>query len=119
MEQVKPFVYKAELLGVVDGDTLDVLIDLGFDIKLKQRIRLLGINTPETKGKTRTAGLESKEFVKMWMDSRQFVIQTEKDKQEKFGRILGKIYDIQTQECLNDLLIKKGLAVPYDGGKRE
>lgn len=118
------FVYKAKIEKVIDGDTLDVNIDLGFDIWVKNRIRLYGVNTPETHTSNeleKVQGLKSKEFVQTWVSSySNVVIKTIKDKHEKYGRLLAYVWeDGSESNMLNDLLIKNGLAQPYFGGKRD
>ena len=106
--------------NVVDGDTIDVVIDLGFDIMFASRVRLAGIDTPEsrTKDKAEKAlGLESKEYLKKHLkDAKSVVIKTEKiNSSEKFGRILGWIYVNGDTESLNDKMINDGYAWGYMG----
>ena len=109
-----------EVKNVVDGDTIDVIIDLGFDILFSSRVRLAGIDTPEsrTKDKVEKAlGLESKEYLKKHLkDAKSVVIKTEKmNSTEKFGRILGWIYINGDTESLNDKMINDGYAWGYMG----
>jgi micrococcal nuclease len=109
-----------EVKNVVDGDTIDVVIDLGFDILFQSRVRLAGIDTPEsrTKDKAEKAlGLESKEYLKQHLkDAKSVVIKTEKmNSTEKFGRILGWIYVNGDTESLNDKMINDGYAWGYLG----
>ncbi len=114
------YTYRAMVKRVVDGDTIDVLVDLGFDVHIRQRLRLYGINTPETRGKTREAGLKSKDFVIQWIGQHQgIVIKTFKDKRGKFGRMLAVINGPGTGLSLNDELTDRGLAEPYFGGRRK
>jgi micrococcal nuclease len=106
--------------NVVDGDTIDVVIDLGFDIMFASRVRLAGIDTPEsrTKDKVEKAlGLESKEYLKKHLkDAKSVVIKTEKiDSSEKYGRILGWVYVNGDTESLNDKMINDGYAWGYMG----
>lgn len=117
--------YKARVINVVDGDTLDLDIDLGFDTHIvggdNGRIRLYGINTPEKTGATKEAGLKAKVFVVDAVLGKEVVVKTMKDKNEKFGRILGTIIykDAAGLELnLAQELIKAGLGVEYFGGKR-
>lgn len=112
------FVKKVE--NVVDGDTIDVIIDLGFDILFASRVRLAGIDTPESRTKDlkeKTLGLESKEYLKKHLkDAKSVVIKTEKmDSSEKYGRILGWIYVNGDTESLNDKMINDGYAWGYLG----
>jgi micrococcal nuclease len=108
---------------VVDGDTIDCDLDLGFDIKYHVRIRLVGINTPESRTRDleeKARGLAAKDFVGRWLLEHAGmapIIQTSLDDRGKFGRVLGRILN-QDGVCLNDVLIEEGHAVPYDGGKR-
>ena len=120
--------YKAKLLKVVDGDTVDVDIDLGFGVWMrKERVRVLGIDTPESRTSDKVEkvyGNLAKEFVKNYLpvDSVQ-TLQTEKDGTGKFGRILGKflVHDRVTdsQMHLGDIMIREHLAVEYHGQSKE
>ena len=119
--------YKAKLLRVVDGDTVDAEIDLGFDISVKKRIRLVGINTPECRTRDleeKAKGLAAKDRVKAILaENPKFNL--ESTELGKYGRVLGKIHinildgtESLTQICLNDQLVKEKHAVAYFGGKR-
>jgi len=100
---------------IIDGDTIDVDIDLGFNITIFQRVRLAGINAPET----RTRDLKEKELgikSKQWLEnnlitSQPLIIKTEKD--DKYGRILGWIYIGEERVSINNKMIEEGYAVPY------
>jgi micrococcal nuclease len=112
--------YVNKVENVVDGDTIDVVIDLGFDIMFASRVRLAGIDTPEsrTKDKAEKAlGLESKEYLKKHLkDAKSVVIKTEKmNSSEKFGRILGWLYVNGETESVNDKMINDGYAWGYMG----
>ena len=109
-----------EVKNVVDGDTIDVIIDLGFDILFSSRVRLAGIDTPEsrtTNKAEKALGLESKEYLKKHLkDAKSVVIKTEKmDSSEKYGRILGWVYVNDDTESLNDKMINDGYAWGYMG----
>ena len=109
-----------EVKSVVDGDTIDVLIDLGFDILFASRVRLAGIDTPEsrtTDKAEKALGLESKEYLKKQLkDAKSVVIKTEKmNSSEKFGRILGWLYVNGETESINDKMINDGYAWGYLG----
>jgi micrococcal nuclease len=109
-----------EVRNVVDGDTIDVIIDLGFDILFSSRVRLAGIDTPESRTTNKiekALGLESKEYLKKHLkDAKSVVIKTEKmNSTEKFGRILGWIYVNGDTESLNDKMINDGYAWGYLG----
>jgi micrococcal nuclease len=109
-----------KLLGVIDGDTIDVDIDLGFDISLSKRVRLAGIDTPESRTSDKfekTLGLESKEYLKKNIkDAQTIVIKTElPDSSEKYGRILGWIYIDGSEKSINEIMIEHGYAWSYMG----
>jgi micrococcal nuclease len=112
--------YVRKVENVVDGDTIDVLIDLGFDILFQSRVRLAGIDTPESRTKDlkeKALGLESKEYLKKYLkDAKSVIIKTEKmDSSEKYGRILGWVYVNGDTESLNDKMINDGYAWGYMG----
>ena len=120
--------YRCKILRVVDGDTVDVDIDLGFGVWMrKERIRVLGIDTPESRTRDKvekTYGILAKNFVKSYLPvGSSQTLQTEKDGTGKFGRILGKflVYDSKTdsQIHLGDIMIREHLAVKYDGQSKE
>lgn len=109
-----------EVTNVVDGDTIDVVIDLGFDISFSSRVRLAGIDTPEsrTKDKVEKAlGLESKKYLAERIKAaKNVVIKTEKmDSFEKYGRILGWLYLDGEGNSINHEMIEKGYAWGYLG----
>ncbi len=109
-----------KVTGVVDGDTIDVDIDLGFNVSFSQRVRLAGIDTPEsrtTDKMEKALGLESKEYLKSKLkDAKEVVIKTEKpDSSEKYGRILGWLYVDGSTISINDQMIEDGYAWGYLG----
>lgn len=109
-----------KVIKVVDGDTIDVDIDLGFKISYTQRVRLAGIDSPESRTKDlreKALGLEVKNKVKSAMDSaKTIVIKTElPDSTEKYGRILGWVYLDNSLKSLNEQLIDEGYAWEYMG----
>jgi len=123
--------YRATIIKIIDGDTVDVDIDLGFNVVLKdERVRIAGIDTPES----RTRDLEEKKFglaakarVKELL-GKTCVLQTQinkngEDMKGKFGRILGdfKVYDTKTDtwKLLTEVLVAEGHAVPYHGQNKE
>ena len=120
--------YNAKLDRVVDGDTIDAVIDLGFEITIKKRIRLGGINAPESRTRNlaeKKAGLASKERLKELLEGSANEFELESTKLGKFGRVIGRLHisklsgkDTITQVCVNDKLVEEGYAVEYDGGKR-
>ena len=121
------YTYKAKLVKVVDGDTIDVTIDLGFDVSVKKRVRFEGINAPESRTrdlKEKALGLAAKDRVKAILEENS-CFTLESTEIGKYGRVLGKIHintldgdECLTQVCLNDQLIKEKHAVAYFGGKR-
>jgi micrococcal nuclease len=109
-----------KVLKIVDGDTIDVDIDLGFDISYTQRVRLAGIDTPESRTKDlkeKALGLEVKDRLKKAIDAaKDVIIVTEKpDSTEKYGRILGWVYLDKAAKSINELLIEEGYAWGYMG----
>ena len=119
--------YKISPLKVIDGDTIDAEIDLGFDIKVKKRVRFLGMNAPESRTKDleeKARGLAAKDRVKALLEGCKN-IQLKSHGIGKFGRCLGEIFldmvdgqEKLTLVSLNELLINEGHATKYDGGKR-
>jgi micrococcal nuclease len=113
-----------KVLKIVDGDTIDVDIDLGFSVSFAQRVRLAGIDTPESRTtdlKEKALGLESKEYLKHLLENAEdIVIQTEKpDSSEKYGRILGWLFINDEDISLNEKMISEGYAWEYDGGTKK
>ena len=115
------FEYKCKLLRVIDGDTIDVDIDLGFGVWLqKQRIRLYGIDTPESRTSDDTEkiyGNAAKNFLIKWTGAGELTIKTHKDAKGKFGRILGEIWTFDTN--INEKMIENHHAVKYHGQSKE
>ena len=112
--------YVRKIENVVDGDTIDVLIDLGFDILFQSRVRLAGIDTPESRTRDlaeKALGLESKEYLKKALkDAKSIIIKTEKmNSSEKYGRILGWLYINGDTVSVNDMMINDGYAWGYLG----
>ena len=112
--------YSSTLVKIVDGDTVDVLIDLGFNTTKKERVRLLGIDTPESATKDlveKKLGLEAKEYITQWfVKNTPFRLQTTKD--DKYGRILG-VFTGLDGKTLNTRLVDEGYAWAYDGGTKK
>ena len=109
-----------KVTNVVDGDTIDVEIDLGFDISFSSRVRLAGIDTPEsrtTDKAEKVLGLEAKEYLKSKIkDAKDVIIKTEKmDSSEKYGRILGWVYLDGSKISINEQMIADGYAWGYLG----
>ena len=113
------FIYNAKCLRVVDGDTVDATVDLGFDTWKKIRIRLVGINTPETRTRDleeKAKGLAAKNFLidLLKKHNNEFILHSQGV--GKYGRCLGNLF--LGDKNVNDLLINEGHAVEYQGGKR-
>ncbi len=112
--------YVKEVNKIVDGDTIDVDIDLGFSISFSSRVRLAGIDTPESRTKDKaekSLGLESKAYLKNAIESaKTVVIKTEKmDSSEKYGRILGWVFLDGSDVSINQRMIDDGYAWGYMG----
>jgi len=114
----EPYVYKATIEKVVDGDTIDVTLDLGFDVRLhKQRCRLAGIDTPESRTRDlaeKKLGLAAKDrLIELCTGS----ISIKSFGKGKYGRILAIPYTEDGKDICQ-MLIKEGHAVEYNGGKK-
>lgn len=124
MADKDPYIYRIKsVLKVVDGDTIDADIDLGFDISLTKRIRLAGVDTPEsrtTDTKEKALGLEVKEWLKERLKfAKDIIIKTElPDSTEKYGRIIGHLYINGEETSINNQMINEGYAWEYSGGAK-
>ncbi len=108
------------VLAVIDGDTIDVDIDLGFDISITKRVRLAGIDTPESRTSDKAEkvlGLEVKNLLKETLKkATTVVIKTEQpDSSEKYGRVLGWLYLDGAEQSFNEAMIASGYAWEYMG----
>ena len=120
-KQVEPFVYECTLVKVVDGDTIDVTLDLGFNVLLyNQRVRLAGIDTPESRTRNKeekVLGLAAKARLKeICEENKKFKIQSLG--KGKYGRILGIPYTFDGKDMCQ-MLMEEGHAREYDGGKKK
>jgi micrococcal nuclease len=107
--------YNSYSLNVVDGDTVDIKIDLGFNIDCFERFRLYGINCWETRGSERPRGLLAKERVEELLPiGTNIITKTFKDTKGKYGRYLGELHLLDTKQSINQLLINEGHAVIYE-----
>jgi micrococcal nuclease len=107
-----------EVLKVVDGDTVDILIDLGFNITIKQRIRVKGINSAETRTKDteeKARGLAAKVFAEQWF-ARAGNLTVKTFRGEKYGRMLGEFF--RGEENFSEVAVAGGFAEAYNGEKR-
>ncbi len=113
--------YKCNVTRIVDGDTIDAEIQLGFDISFKSRIRLYGVDTPESRTRDldeKARGKLASAFLKEKIEGADFVkVQTKLDKKGKFGRVLGTIFADDLD--LNQEMINKHLAVAYHGQSKD
>lgn len=115
------YTYNAKVDRVVDGDTVDALVDLGFDTWKKTRIRLYGLDAWESRTRDleeKQKGLAAKQFLidKLEANSNEFILVSHGV--GKYGRCLGEIFFNPGSDCINDLLITEGHAKKYYGGKR-
>ena len=111
--------YEAELIKVLDGDTIDCYIDLGFDLKIKKRIRYMGIDTWESRTRDldeKKKGLEAKAFTKEMLSNCEEIVIDSYGK-GKYGRVLADVWCDGLN--LNEQLIRYGHAYHYDGGKKK
>ena len=125
MDNKDPYIYRIrEIHKVVDGDTIDADIDLGFDISLTKRIRLAGVDSPESRTadvNEKKYGLESKDWLKHRLEfAKDIIIKTElPDSTEKYGRIIGHLFINNEEVSLNNQMITEGYAWEYDGGTKK
>lgn len=119
--------YRAKLINVVDGDTVDVDIDLGFGIWMRdERVRIMGIDTPESRTSDKVEkvfGLASKHRVKELLEKdmvlKTFAAKDGEDMKGKFGRILGDFFVESEGKLLTEILIEEGHAVAYHGQNKD
>tara|TARA_R110001592_G_scaffold229_1_gene1253 strand:+ start:2127 stop:2519 length:393 start_codon:yes stop_codon:yes gene_type:complete len=125
---MEKYIYRAKLDRVVDGDTIDALIDVGFDIWFKKRIRFMGVDTWES----RTRDLEEKKLGKLATERTRQLLEDVSSKSGyfrlkshgvgKYGRVLGELFvmDVEGKQWnINETLISEGHAYVYDGGKKK
>ena len=110
------YIYKITVTRVVDGDTVDAVIHLGFDLTLKKRIRLHGINCPETRTRDKAEkikGYAAKEFLQGIVDNHDGQLYLQSMDKGKYGRCVGILYEVDFDESVNDMMIYEGHAEPY------
>ena len=115
------YIYLSEVLRVVDGDTVDVLLDLSFGVFRKVRIRANGIDTPESRTRNKREkelGLAAKARMKNLCGKKVYVESLNKGKLDKYGRLLANLYTEKENNNICQTLIKEGHAVKYDGTKK-
>lgn len=113
------YTYSAKLIRVIDGDTIDLEIDLGFDLSIRQRLKLFGVDTPDSRSAdsmTKQKGLEAKQRLTELLP-RQFKIKTILNKRGKYGRVLGEVFvkdrDNGKEININELMVTEGHAIKY------
>ena len=116
------FRFNAQLVRVVDGDTIDADIELGFSVFMRDRIRLMGIDTPESRTRNlqeKSWGLAAKHrLIELLAETDgEFILKTEDMEKGKFGRVLGTIM-INGKDA-NQSLIEEKFAIPYEGGNKD
>ena len=125
---MEKYIYRGKLDRVVDGDTIDAMIDVGFDIWVKKRIRYKGIDTWESRTRDleeKKLGLAAKERNKELLEkvsSKPGYFRLKSYGVGKYGRVLGEIFIMDENDstiCINDQLITEGHAYVYDGGKKK
>lgn len=109
------YTYSAFCVRVVDGDTLDLDVDLGFGVHKHDRFRISGINTPETFGVKKESqeyaeGMKAKNRLEELVTGKELIVKTEKDKKGKYGRYIANIIIELTGEDVGEILVKEGLA---------
>ena len=117
-----------EINRVVDGDTIDVTIDLGFDLYKKERVRIAGVDTPEKRTRDleeKALGIDATNWMKENLESAidgesELTIRTELNRGTgKYGRLLGWLYIGDEQVSINEQMIDEGYAWEYDGGTKK
>ena len=119
MPDITPYVYKATVISVHDGDTMTLNLNLGFEVQFKLVVRLMGIDTPELSGKTKAAAIRSRDRLRDLVAGGAVTVRTFKDSQEKYGRYLADVYVPGVEKSVNQILVDEGLAVPYFGGRKQ
>ena len=112
------YIYNYKVTRVVDGDTVDGIVDLGFDVSVKLRVRLADVDTPEIfrpkSEAERTLGLKATKFVEEQILNKTVILKTIRNKKGKYGRYIGYIYqNLEDSKSLSDLLVEKKLTKEY------
>ena len=117
-----------EIVKVLDGDTIDVIIDLGFDLYKKERVRIAGVDTPEKRTRNleeKALGIDATNWLKKELEDvlagdDELIVRTElHGGTGKYGRLLGWLYVGDEQVSLNEQMITQGYAHAYDGGTKD
>lgn len=101
--------YKAKIISIYDGDTVTAEIFVGFNVTIKEKLRLSGINAPELRGDERPDGLISRDKLREKLLNKEVIIKTFKDKKGKYGRYIAEIF--LEEESINEWLVTEGLAI--------
>jgi len=112
----RPYEYYGTVTNVVDGDTVDVMLDLGLHIHHSIRLRLFGLNAPELRGPEKAAGKETKAWLEKQVLSQPVKVETIRDKTGKYGRLLAIIHKWGRKNRwveVNELMVEEGMAVEY------
>lgn len=119
------YTYRASVLQVVDGDTVDVVVALGFDVSIRNRFRLDGVDAPESFGSNASdAGRAAKQYLTdLLPPGTALIVRTVKDRKEKYGRYLAELFLVGADgqpaaTSVNQTLLSNGHARPYSGGAR-
>jgi len=107
-----------DIVSIYDGDTMKVILDLGFSITSKQTLRLYGINAPEMRGDDKVNGAVSRDWLRNKIynhidNGGTVIVRTFKDKSGKYGRLLARVYLDNEELSLNEQMIVEGLAIEY------
>ena len=121
-DKPSPYSYRVKSIKkVIDGDTFDCIIDLGFDVLLEARVRMMGIDTPESRTRDleeKKFGLLAKEYLIMKLEAEDIIVRTEVDNEKgKFGRILGWVWADDVN--INQQMIDENMAVAYHGQSKD
>jgi len=121
-KKIDRYQYSAKLIRVVDGDTCDALIDLGFDTWVKKRIRFYGVDTWESRTRDleeKKKGLEAKAYTKELLESNDGIFLVKSHGVGKYGRVLGELFVEGLEKSVNDMLVEEGHAYTYHGEKKK
>ena len=111
--------YKVEeILSIYDGDTMTVVLDLGFGISSRQKLRLYGIDAPELRGEEREQGLITRDWLRQRINEAQtagetIIVRSIRDKTGKYGRLLANVFIASEEKSLNEQMVDQGLAENY------
>jgi len=119
------YTYNAKVIRILDGDTVEAELDLGFGVSITRIVRMNGIDTPEKTSSiltVRELAAKATARAKYALENKKVILKTQLDKGDKYGRVLAYIYESQREldadQSFNLKLIQEGLAFPYDGGKK-